>query len=310
MTVDQISAGVTALCGAATRSAAGWREEAGWVQRGRRRSFVFLHLPSDPVGAIVICSPVGGEADANYRREVVLARSLAARGVAVLRQHYLGTANSDGSPADLTFDSMVDDVLFGSELLCGRSGRSPALLGTRLAAYVAAAAATRTGAPGLALWHPPADGRGYFRELGRMRRMNKLAQQAGRSLDDTRTIEQELATDGRTELAGYEIHEPFHRSMSGLSLGQFEPSRETATLVVQFGGPELGARLAEQIDAWRLAGASCGVTVIPEREVWWFANDLVATEHSIVTRQAVETTTDWMESICASISTPGRQEAR
>jgi len=261
---------------------------------------VYLHLPSDPVASLVICSPLAGEGDSNYRREILLARTLAARGVAVLRHHYLGTGNSDGSPSDLTFASMLDDSLYAAELLAERSARAPLLLGTRLASYVAAEAASRSGAPGVVLWHPPSSGAGYFRQVGRMRRVNKLAQQAGRSVEDTRSIEEELAIDGRTELAGYEIHAALYDSICDLRLAQFDLPSGSGALIVEFGRTEPSPWLHDQAAAWDRSGASCRLAMIPEREIWWFANDLDVEENRQLTRQAVDITEGWIASVTAS----------
>jgi pimeloyl-ACP methyl ester carboxylesterase len=294
---------VSGMVGVSARPVPGGREEAGWVERGDRRTFVFLHLPDEPVAALVVCSPLGGEADTNRRREVLLARALAAQRVAVVRHDYRGTGNSDGSPAELTFDSMLEDSLCVIDLLAERSGLRPAVLGTRLAALVAVAATSRTGTSGLVLWHPCRDGAGYFRELGRMRRMSKLAQQADRTAAGARSIEEDLAIDGRTELAGYELHQAVHGTTSGLRLGQFEVPAIPA-LVLEFGGPDLSPWLADLGEAWRRRGVDCELAVVPERENWWFANDVVPEETRTVTRQSIDATAGWMTSLGRAM--PGR----
>jgi alpha/beta superfamily hydrolase len=281
------------ITGLATRTAGSVHESAGWVERNGQRHFVFLHRPAQPTAALVVCSPVGGEADTNRRREVLLARALAGRGVAVLRHDYRGTGNSDGEPDELSFESMCDDARFAVELVSGETGHRPVLLGTRLGGLVAAVAGRETGA-GLVLWHPCRDGRGYYREVGMLRQMNKLAQQANRDVAETRPLKEELAAEGRIELAGYEMHQRLYETTIGLALAQFEPPGGTSALVLEFDGTELSAWLESLTGEWRSRGVECRAGAIPERENWWFANDLVAEEDRLVTRAAIEATVEWV----------------
>jgi alpha/beta superfamily hydrolase len=285
------------ISGAASRTAGTSQELAGWVQRADERSFVFLHSPPEPVAALVVCSPVGGEADTNRRREVLLARTLAERGIAVLRHDYRGTGNSDGEAPDLCFESMVEDTLAAVGLLSDRAGCVPAVLGTRLGALVAAAAVRAGEVAGLALWQPCRDGRSYYRELGLLRQMNKLAQQANRSVEETRSIKDELAAAGMIELAGYELHSRLYDSTIGLSLAELEPPAATPTLVIEFDAAEPSGWLRTTTERWRDGGVDCRAHAIPERENWWFANDLIAEEGRPLTRAVIDTTAEWLASL-------------
>ena len=64
------------------------------------------------LGGVVACPSIYQDLFAGYRDEVLLARSLAARGIAVQRFHYRGAGHSDGDVAgaitSLTSSSVID----------------------------------------------------------------------------------------------------------------------------------------------------------------------------------------------------------
>jgi hypothetical protein len=163
-----------------------------------------------------------------------------------------------------------------------------------LGALVAAAAAGSADIAGLALWHPCRDGRSYYRELGLLRQMNKLAQQANRTVEETRSIKDELAATGMIELAGYELHSKLYDSTIGLSLAQLGPPAATPTLVIEFDAQEPSGWLQTTTDQWRDSGVDCRTHAIPERENWWFANDLIAEEGRPLTLAVIDATAEWL----------------
>lgn len=65
------------------------RGEVGFFGLLRRRMVACTHLPAtQPIRGEVICSPLHAEFLHKYRKEVMLAPSLAASGLAVQRFHY------------------------------------------------------------------------------------------------------------------------------------------------------------------------------------------------------------------------------
>src|SRR5207253_10522741 len=117
---------------------------------------------------VVICSSICNDFLHNYRREVELARELAANGIAVARFHYRGLGNSDGDEAAVTFDSMVDDAREATAHLRALTGVSKvSFLGSRFGAPIAAALASgEVGAP-LVLVDPTVEASKFFREAWR-----------------------------------------------------------------------------------------------------------------------------------------------
>ncbi|MGQ0669868.1 MAG: alpha/beta hydrolase, partial [Actinomycetota bacterium] len=136
----------------------GIRETASFFGSASERLFGVMHTPpAAPSGGVVVCSPLYAEFARNYRREVLLGRALAERGIAVQRFHYRGSGHSDGQPGAMTFASMLGDAAVAAERLVGETGvRRVAFVATRWAALVAAAAAARYDSP-LSLWQPSVD---------------------------------------------------------------------------------------------------------------------------------------------------------
>ncbi|CAG2146514.1 serine aminopeptidase domain-containing protein [Cupriavidus plantarum] len=146
----------------------------------------WLHAGTGPLGTrdtgVVLCAPLGHEAMWAHRAWRHLADQLAAAGIPVLRFDYAGTGDSSGpsGPSGPSGSSdrgagsgepgfiarAVADIAAGAALLRGQSGVTHVVLcGLRLGASLAALAAERVGASGVAMLSPVADGRAYLREL-------------------------------------------------------------------------------------------------------------------------------------------------
>ena len=140
------------------------------------RVFSCLYLPASTArGCVLICSPMYAEFTRNYRREVLLARKLAADGFAVERFHYRGTGNSDGAGSDVTFETMRDDARTTLEHLRTESGVELVfLVGTRWGAMVASAAASLVPDASLVLWEPLLETARFFRDAFRTRMVAEL----------------------------------------------------------------------------------------------------------------------------------------
>lgn len=206
-----------------------YREEAGFAAVGGRRVFSMAYLPSAPArGGVIICPPILMDLVKNYRQEVLLARTLAARGIAVQRLHYRGTGHSEGDDREVSTETMVEDTLVMAERLRERQAGPLAFLGTRWGAQVAAAAARQyPGAP-LILWEPVGDASRYFRELIRARliretkdpRFARMSAEAviAEGSPQTRQWKDEMARDGRADILGYPLWQQFFEAGSGQQL--------------------------------------------------------------------------------------------
>jgi alpha/beta superfamily hydrolase len=142
--------------------------EAIWFGPGERPLAGFLHEPSDPpIGGVVICPPFAYEATCAHRTLRRIADRLAEQGHLALRFDYEGTGASSGSGfGSGLLDRWQRNVLAGVAELRRRGVQRPTLVGLRLGAALACAAAGRDAdLGGLALWAPVTSGRRYWREL-------------------------------------------------------------------------------------------------------------------------------------------------
>jgi len=125
-----------------------------------------------PRSGVLICPSLGEDNARNSRREVLLARRLAALGVAVQRFSYRGTGYREGEHDELTWSRIVEDATkawsnltrqIGGDLPCG-------IMSSRFGSLVAAAVGVGQRLP-MALWEPITEGKTYLRELARMERV-------------------------------------------------------------------------------------------------------------------------------------------
>ncbi len=227
-----------------------------------RNGAIFCSVHAPVAGAratLVMCPPVLADHPFSYRRELLLALELAKRGVAVWRFHYAGSGYSDGSPAALSFDSMVAD---GATLVDAASSSAACPItvgGTRVGAMVAAAVG---GDHPLVLWEPVADGDAYLRE-GFRARIIADGGQLNRTPPSSAELLAELRRAGRVDLLGYSLHEQLHDSIAKRTLrGEISP-RGAGGLVIE---SLSGGSARHLLDLEReVTTAVAGPT-----EAWWF----------------------------------------
>lgn len=269
-------------------------EEIGFVESGGRQMFSALHRPEGASNAaVVICSPIQAEQLRNYRREVLLARELARQGLTVQRFHYRGSGNSDGSPADVTFETMLEDARTALRLLRERADGAIALVGTRLGAAVAAIVGREAGARALVMWEPIADTDRYFREIFRGRLVSELKHgesHGGRSPID------ELRRSGQLDILGYSIDLPLYESVIARRPSDDLIEVPPHVLLVQIGGPSsLRPDYRALASAWSERGTSVLTHRLEGAEPWWFgsAPDMAGEEPDRA-HEMVEVTSGWM----------------
>lgn len=259
----------------------GFREEVSFPMVGGKRIFSVAHLPLRPAEAgLVICPPILMELLKNYRHEVLLARVLASRGIAVQRFHYRGTGHSDGEESEVGAETMVEDALAAAERLQRQHEiRSLAFLGTRWGAHVAAAVARGyPGAP-LVFWEPVVEADRYFRDLIRARliRETKDPRFAQSSLDgevsaQTTRWKEEMARDGRADILGYPLYQRFYDSVKTRQLGEIltDGVRRPVLLVQMSRRNILRPELMKLKRAIELASGTCEVNIIRDEPGWMF----------------------------------------
>jgi alpha/beta superfamily hydrolase len=274
-------------------TSSGIREIAEYVgDDGRSARFVFMHLPRGKAKTgVVICSSVHAEFTRNYRREVLIGRSLAASGIAVLRFHYRGQGNSEGENADTTFDSMVEDAVWArARLLATTDMERCVFFGTRFGGLIAASVASADNSP-VVLWDPVVAVRDYFRDIFRAARVQ--AMRGGNDAAFSRDLEEELRAMGSVGVLGHTIGKGLYETSRRCSLDALLGPWKRKMLLLRMGrDPRNDSALDSVIGRWRTAGFEIDEFRLARREPWWFsAGEATALEAAERPRQV---TVDWI----------------
>jgi exosortase A-associated hydrolase 2 len=188
-----------------------------YFSRRGSRLFGLLHQPAQgqaDVG-VVMSHPFGEEKLWSHRVFVVFARTLAARGVPVLRFDYTGAGDSEGDTGQVDVDTWLDDL---GAAVAALGERAPGatrigLVGLRFGATLAAAFAERARARGdspavlaapLVLWDPVLDGEAYIQELLRINLSTQLAVY-GKVRESREQMVERIRAGGTANVEGYEI---------------------------------------------------------------------------------------------------------
>jgi hypothetical protein len=272
--------------------------------------FGCTHLPPSRAHALLlVCSPLHAELARNYRREVVLARTMSEHGVAVQRFHYRGTGHSDGRSDDVTFGTLREDARVALDHLRRLAGDLPvAVAGTRLSAHVAGAvAAENAGAP-LVLWEPSPDTTRHFRSVLRAGIVRALKE--GNSIDSGHGAFslQRVHEAGVVDVLGYPITSQLVTSFAERDLASELSDAECHVQIVQFGRRGDG-RAAQGAFVERLRGMAGTVTLanVDLDEVWWFGGSGDTWhEAAEVVKTVAETSCDWLLGKWAGLLPAGR----
>lgn len=189
------------------------------------------------------------------------AESLAAQGIGSLVIDLHGTGDSAGEYVDARWSHWLDDIRIACDWLETQPGGCTALLGIRLGAMLAAAAAPT--APQrtqrLVLWQPVVDGKQHFTQFLRV----KMAAQMDRPdlpKETTSTMRAQLAAGTPVEIGGYEIHPEFAAALDEARLARLLPRPGSQVLWLEQPAPgatELSPPSLAAQQAWRDAGAAC-----------------------------------------------------
>lgn len=231
---------------------------------------------------VVICPPILQDFLQNYRREVLLARRLAAAGIPVARFHYRGSGHSEGNAVTTSFSDLRDDALVAANAIAGE-GSPLIFVGARFGALVAGAAAGVRHGSRLALWEPSISGRAFFNEAFLALRARDVKEQrkaapAQRQLDD----------NGLVDVLGCALYRSLYDSAQSLTLQDLTLGKRAAPVLsqvflAQFAPQEdLRPAYRKLVEAYHEEGVSTTVERIHSSQPWWFlenqpvaANDLV-----------------------------------
>jgi pimeloyl-ACP methyl ester carboxylesterase len=271
----------------------GLTEEAGFFEDGL---FGVSYKPlAHTTGAVVICPAILSEYDHTYSIDVSLARALAARGIAVHRFHYRGSGHSDGEPAEMSFETMLQDAHAASARLSADVGiEQPVLLGVRFGALVAAALADDSGNSPLVLWEPALSGRTYFREAWRADMMFQINEGAKPATRDA--FPALLERDNQVDVLGYPICRALYDSALERTLVGEAGERGRRVLVLR-GGPPASARvnLDQAVEELRGRGCEVDVEVLDDVLILWFQGPEMRRNARPQVAALIARTVDWVE---------------
>ena len=239
----------------------------------------------------MVASPILAEQQKNYRREVLVARTLADAGVLVRRFHYPGTGNSAGDEPS-SMETLVEAAREAVEAVAARAPRV-ALLGTRFGALVAAATAAHLPDAPLVLWDPVPDGARFFKEVFRAVRMTAVAR-GDKQVPDRDHILEALRTEGRFDVLGFIVTQELYEDAVGLRLPDLLGPGTRPALVCQFGGSGPARTISDLAAALENLGAAVTVEVVGEAEGGdYFRGE----EGRSLTGELIDRTTSWFESL-------------
>jgi alpha/beta superfamily hydrolase len=280
----------------------GVREKIQFGGPDSSRLFMCAYLPPRAATtAVVICPAFQSEFTRNYRREVLLARSLAAQGLAVQRFHYWGTGNSEGEIDALTLETMRRDALIATDSLIEKTGvERLAFVATRWGTLVAARTSRHFANAPVALWEPIVDTSRYFRDLFRMRLMGDL-KEGSTQFRTTGAVAKHLKTVGSLDVLGLTVTRHFHESAANVTLLEEMGEAPRPVLLIQIDTREaLRDEYNALVEEWRSRGFSLAVDLVNHSEAWWFGGGNVEARgvggegKTRMTEVLIDRTTKWI----------------
>lgn len=263
----------------------GIEERLEQVATPRGSLYTWTAHPPNTRKYVLVCGSVFGDFIANYHRERLLGRSLAAHGIGAIRFHYAGEGNSQGERRELTFATMCEDALAVMNHAATLGFSAFAALGTRLGALVAAAAVAAVPSVPLALWEPMADPLAFITDARRAYRISQLAQDGRTHAPDWRD---ELKDHGMIDLRGHYVYAPFIDSLNGRDLVDTLGSNPRPIFLVRFRVTSgTSDPVAEKVTE---RGFSVESSVAGFSESWWLQSERVPESGDLI-----PTTVSWFK---------------
>jgi exosortase A-associated hydrolase 2 len=242
--------------------------EIFYFGQSSRRLFGVLERPARNVRAgLVFCPPCGEEKISTYARLARWSKELAKDGFAVLRFHFFGTGESDGTFADFTLEGALQDTATAVGCLRERTGvKAVGIFGLRFGGFVAAHAAREVGADFLVLWSPITDLRQYFRDLLRMRLTAELVHlQSDRVKVTTKSMVADFEAGQTVDILGYEFSPALYRQMNA---GPSWPKHPPSPKVLWLSRVSERRQLESLTSEWTNHGLNVNLQFLPENPFW------------------------------------------
>lgn len=237
-----------------------------YIETGNRRLFALYHPAAGEQRGCVLMLPAFAEEMNMARRMIYLTgRAFAAAGYGFLSLDLTGTGDSSGDFADARWATWQDDARAGLAWLKDRTGLTPALMGLRAGALLAAS--LQKPAP-LILWQPVGNGETMLNQFLRIRVAAALTGNAEK--ETTKDLRAMWQAGDSVEVAGYEIDPALAAGLDTLRLADMMAPNDTPVIWVETGDEERGPNPASQrvIDAWSEKGANIRTCLCPGDPFW------------------------------------------
>ena len=264
----------------------GATETMGFAEVGTELMALTTTCPDQSRAGLVLCPSLFTEALRNYRRETVVARSLAAAGIAVQRPQYRGTGNSDDH--DFSRESIAADVTVATALLGQLLGDAPlCFAGTRFGGLVAATAASSSPGAPVVLIEPVTDAIKFFDEGLRGKVLSSFQSGSGRRTKADLLAELEEA--GEIDVLGHRLGWTLYANSVGWVLADQLRGGPRPILLVQLGKEEPVRPEYETLaQTWRADGSEVDVVRLGSKRTWWFLHEQLEEGHKIRHKELVE----------------------
>ena len=263
---------------------AGVREEVSFIETAHGRMYSNRVIPDGARAGVVICSSLHAELLSNYRAEVVLARALGQKRIAVQRFHSIGQGHSDDGPVDL--DSLIRDAKIAAKNFQDELGiATMGFMGARLGAFIAASCAVDDKKAPIAMWEPALTGSGYLRNVFRAHATFMMGEAEGEDLDPN--PKETLAKAGSAEVLGYRFDKRLSDGISDVDLAERLQDHEGPLLLVQLNKRQNLTKA--HTDFSGRFGSRIHTILFQEEPIWWLLKAPVEELDALV-----DSTSSWL----------------
>jgi alpha/beta superfamily hydrolase len=279
----------------------GVTDEVTFLDHDRSRILAFLHRPraNSVQGCALLCSSLYEDLELNSRTELLLARAMAARGIAVARFHYRGTGNSDDAPGGaITWQSMVADAHTAMSWLVARTAtRNLYFCGFRLGSLVAAELARREERAPLILWSPSLSGAEYYRGLSRASRVLGIRTDPHRQRSGDGG-EKQFSEHGAVEMLGNIVHRTSFEDLRTRSLPT-DVGSGRRVLLVDVGLADVTPSYQALTAGWSNGGALVDVLKVRTRQLWMVPDVWEPPEINPTTQEVIAGISGWASGVAS-----------
>jgi exosortase A-associated hydrolase 2 len=257
------------MVGNTPRTTRAMRLQAAFAEGSRGPVFHVLHEPATAPcrGAVLYVHPFAEEMNKSRRMAALQARSLAARGYAVLMPDLYGCGDSGGDFADARWETWVEDLRRARDDLLAQYGGPLVLWGLRAGCLLLnELSSDNAGLPAATvLWQPVVNGELHLTQFLRLR---MAAGMMGGAKETVAQLRGRLNAGETLEVAGYELAPPLAARLAEATLRPPAAGRLCWLEVVPEENTGLLPASQRVIEAWRGGGVQLQTLAVPGEPFW------------------------------------------